>query len=67
MNILDRIKSFSFDPNQHHQFGVRSGIVWSHSNQDNSIFPILYISKPRRISLADFNLLLEKIDINIRK
>lgn len=67
MSILDKIKLFSFEPNREHQFGIRSGIVWGHSNESNSIFPILYISKPRNISQADFDLLLDKIEIEIKK
>jgi hypothetical protein len=67
MNILDKIKSFEFDKNRNKIFGIKSGIVWGHSNESNSMFPILYISKPRNISKEDFELLLNKIDIKIRK
>jgi hypothetical protein len=67
MNILDKIKSFEFDKNRNKIFGIKSGIVWGHSNENNSMFPILYISKPRNISKEDFELLLNKIDITIRK
>lgn len=67
MNILDKIKSFEFDKNRNKIFGIKSGIVWGHSNESNSIFPMLYISKPRNISQEDFELLLNKIDITIRK
>jgi hypothetical protein len=67
MNILDKIKSFEFDKNRNKIFGIKSGIVWGHSNENNSMFPILYISKPRNISKEDFELLLNKIDIKIRK
>jgi hypothetical protein len=67
VNILDKIKSFEFDKNRNKIFGIKSGIVWGHSNESNSIFPMLYISKPRNISQEDFELLLNKIDITIRK
>lgn len=67
MNILERIKSFEFDKNKKKMFGVKSGIVWGHSKDTNSIFPMLYISKPKSISQEDFNLLLDKIEINMNK
>jgi len=67
MNILDKIKSFEFDKNRNKIFGIKSGIIWGNSHENNSIFPILYISKPRNISQEDFELLLNKIDITIRK
>lgn len=63
MNILESIRSFEFDKNRKEIFGIKSGIVWGYSNQSNSSFPILYISKPKSISQEDFELLLEKIHI----
>jgi hypothetical protein len=67
MNILESIRSFEFDKNRKKVFGIKSGIVWVHSNKSNSSFPMLYISKPKNISQEDFELLLEKLDISIRK
>ncbi len=67
MNILEQIRSFEFDQNRKRIFGIKSGIVWGHSNKSNSSFPMLYISKPKSISQEDFELLLEKIDISIRQ
>jgi hypothetical protein len=67
MNILESIRSFEFDKNRKKVFGIKSGIVWGHSNKSNSSFPMLYISKPKNISQEDFELLLEKLDISIRK
>jgi hypothetical protein len=66
-NILERIRSFEYDKNRNKIFGIKSAIVWGHSNETNSIFPLVYISKPRSISQEDFELLLDKIDITIRK
>jgi hypothetical protein len=66
MNILESIRSFEFDKNRNKIFGIKSGIVWGYSNKTNGSFPMLYISKPKSISQEDFELLLEKIDINIR-
>ena len=65
--ILDKIRSFEFDKNRKKLFGIKSGIVWGHSKDTNSSFPILYISKPKDISQEDFELLLDKIDISIRR
>lgn len=67
MNILDSIRSFEFDKNRKFVFGIKSGIVWGHSNKSNSSFPMLYISKPKNISQEDFELLLDKIQIEILK
>lgn len=66
-NILQEIKSFEFDRNKKKIFGIKSGIVWGHSNTTNGSFPMLYISKPKGIKQADFELLLDKIDINFNK
>lgn len=67
MNILDTIRSFEFDKNRNKVFGIKSGIIWGHSNKSNGIFPMLYISKPKHVSQEDFELLLDKLDINILK
>ena len=64
--ILDGIRSFEFDRNRKGIFGIKSGIVWGHSNKTNGYFRMLYISKPRNVSQEDFELLLEKLDISIR-
>jgi hypothetical protein len=64
--ILDRIRSFEFDKNRKAIFGIKSGIVWGHSNKINGSFPMLYISKPKGINQEDFELLLDKLDISIR-
>lgn len=66
-NILERIRSFEYDKNRNKIFGIKSGIVWGHSNETNSTFPLFYISKPKSVSQEDFELLLDKIDITIRK
>lgn len=67
MDILERIKSFEYDKNRGKILGIKSGIIWGHSKDTNSIFPMLYISKPKHISQSDFELLLDKIDIQIRQ
>jgi hypothetical protein len=67
MNILESIRSFEFDKNRKKIFGIKSGIVWGHSNKTNGSFPMLYISKPKSVSQEDFELLLEKLDISIRR
>ncbi len=67
MNILESIRSFEFDKNRTKVFGIKSAIVWGHSAKTNSIFPMLYISKPKHITQEDFELILDKLDINILK
>jgi len=67
MNILTRIKSFCFDKNRDKIFGIKSGIVWGFDKDKHSQFPMLYISKPKNISQEDFELLLDKIDIQFLK
>lgn len=63
MNIFESIRSFSFDKNEKHVFGIKSGIVWGHSKTTNSSSPLLYISKPKSISQEQFEELLDSIDI----
>lgn len=67
MNILDKIKAFEYDKNRNKIFGIKSAIIWGRSKDTNGQFPLLYISKPKYISQDDFELLLDKIDITIRK
>jgi hypothetical protein len=67
MTILEKIRSFEFDKNRTRIFGIKSAIVWGHSKDTNGSFPMLYISKPKNISQEDFEILLDKIDIEIRK
>lgn len=64
MSIFDEIKSFEFDRNRNKIFGIKSGIVWGHSKNSNSSFPLLYISKPKHITEEQFNKLLDSIEIN---
>jgi len=65
-NILEKISSFEYDKNRNKIFGIKSAIIWGHSKDTNSSFPMIYISKPKSVSQADFELLLDKIDIAIR-
>lgn len=65
-NILQKISSFEYDKNRNKIFGIKSAIIWGHSKDTNSSFPMIYISKPKSVSQADFELLLDKIDIAIR-
>lgn len=65
MNILDEIKSITFDKNRTELFGIKSGILWGHSKDTNVSYPLLYISKPKQISQEDFEVLLDSIKINI--
>jgi len=63
--ILDQIKSFEYDKNRNSVFGIKSAIIWGHSNRVNGIFPMLYISKPKHISQEDYELLLDNLEIGI--
>ena len=66
-NILERIRSFEYDKNRNKIFGIKSAIVWGYSKEGSTTFPLFYISKPKSVSQEDFELLLDKIDIIIRK
>ena len=63
MSIFNGIRSFEFDRNTKHIFGLKSGIIWGHSNKSNSSSPLLYISKPKSITQEEYEELLECIDI----
>lgn len=65
--ILDNVRAIEFDRNKNHIFGLKSGIVWGFSSKSNSSFHLLYISKPKSVSQADFELLLENLIIEIKK
>lgn len=65
--ILDEIRSVEYDKNRKAIFGIKSGIVWGHSNTTNGCYPLLYISKPKHIKQKDFEILLDKLEINILK
>lgn len=67
MNILQKIKAFEFDTNRNAIFGIKSGIVWGFNKENNSCYPLLYISKPKNLKQEDFELLLDKIKITIEK
>lgn len=65
--IIESIRSFEYDKNRKNIFGIKSAIVWGHSKNTNGCFPMLYISKPKGISKEDYDLLLDKIQIEILK
>jgi len=67
MSRFDNLRSFEFDRNRKQIFGVKSGIVWGHSNKTNGMYPILYISKPKNISQEDYEKLLDCIEIQFIK
>jgi len=67
MSIFDRIKVFDFDKNRRGVFGIKSAIIWGHCRRPKSIFPVLYISKPRSISPEEFEELLDGIEIVLRR
>ena len=67
VTILDKLKSIEFDRNRTHVFGIKSGILWGHSSEKNCSFPLLYISKPKSVSQEDFELLLNNLQIILKK
>lgn len=66
MSILDKIKSFEFDKNENKIFGIKSAIIWGHSNRTNGIFPLLYLRKPKHISEEEYQELINSIDIHFK-
>lgn len=67
MNILDKIRAIEFDKNKRKIFGIKSAIVWAYSNEDGKVYPLLYISKPKHLSKEDFDVVLDNLEIKIRK
>jgi hypothetical protein len=67
MSIFDKIKSVTYDRNRNKIFGLKSAIVWGNSKDTNSIFPLLYISKPKHISKEDFDILLSHLEISFKQ
>lgn len=65
MSILKTIRSIEFDKNKKKIFGIKSAILWGHSNKSNSCSPLIYITKPKHVTQEDFDEILEKLDINI--
>lgn len=63
MSVFDKYKGYYFDTNKEKNFGIKSGIVWGHSKDDNSISPVLYISKPKHVPEEDFQELLKALEI----
>lgn len=67
-SITRRIKSYELDTNREQKYGIKSAIIWGYPKESpNSIFPMLYLSKPKNISQEDYEHLLTKIDITIRR
>ncbi len=64
---LDKIKSMEYDKNRKKIFGIKSAIVWAHSNKTNVLYPVLYISKPKAISQEYYEYLLDRLEITIYK
>jgi hypothetical protein len=59
-NILDSVESIYIYKN-----GAKSAIVWAKSSKDNSLSPLLYISKPKNIGNDDFQFLLSRLEVKI--
>ena len=65
MGILSTVKSVYFDRNEDKIFGIKSGILWGYSNRNNSMFPLLYFSKPKSVTEDDFKEILSRLEINM--
>lgn len=66
MSVLNEIESIEFDRNRTKIFGIKSGILWGH-RKEGGTFPLLYISKPKHIPQEDFEEILSKLEIHIRR
>ncbi len=67
INEIDKIRAIEFDKNKRKIFGIKSAIVWAYSIEDGKVYPLLYISKPKHLSQEDFDVVLDRLDIKIRK
>lgn len=67
MSIFEQLRAFSVDTNEKKIHGIKSGIVWGHAKNTNSIYPLLYISKPKHISEEHYRELLDAIEIEFIK
>jgi len=65
--ILDDIRATEFDQNRSKLFGIKSGILWGHSNKNNSMAPLLYLSRPNHLSQEDFEAILSRVEIRIKE
>lgn len=63
--ILDKIKSFEYDKNRKRIFGIKSAIVWGHF--EGVMSPLFYITKPKHISQEDFDAILDRLEISIKR
>lgn len=67
MSIFDKIRSIEFDRNKIKIFGIKSAVVWGHSKEENAAFPLLYVTKPKHISIEEYEELLDSMDIQFIK
>jgi len=67
MSILDNIRSFELDKNRNKQFRIKSAIVWGIPKNGRGQFPLFYISKQKWMTKEEFDLILEKLDISMRR
>jgi hypothetical protein len=65
MTIIDRIKSFEFDRNRNNVFGIKAAIVWARTEEGFTLYPLLYISKPRWITQKDYDDILDRLQLSI--
>lgn len=67
MSIFDKIRSVEVDKNKNKIFGIKSAIIWAHSNQTNSTYPLLYLRKPKNITDEEYKELIDSINVTFFK
>lgn len=67
MKLRKQLATIEYDKNRNKIFGIKSAIIWGRKKESNGMTPILYISKPKHVSLEDFEDLLDNLKIEITK
>lgn len=65
MSILNDLKSIELDKNKRKVFGIKSGILWGHSNKTNGSYPLFYILKPKHMTQEDFDIILDHLEVKL--
>lgn len=67
MSIWDNVRAIEVDRNENKVFGIKSAIIWGHSANSNSVFPLLYLRKPKGITQEEYDELIDSIAIQFVK
>jgi len=60
MNILNKIKSFGIDRDK---LWSKFATIYANSAETNSIYPLIYLTKPKHISDEEYKDMLDAIEI----